>query len=67
MTILDDIEKYKRQEIAAARARISDSRIEEHASAAPPTRGFRAALVAARAAGRYGLIAEIKKRVRRKV
>ena len=61
MTILDDIEKYKRREIAAARARISDSRIEEHASAAPPTRGFRDALLAARAAGRYGLIAEIKK------
>jgi indole-3-glycerol phosphate synthase len=61
VTILDEIAKYKREEIATARARISESEIESHASAAPPTRGFRDALIAARAAGRYGLIAEIKK------
>ena len=61
MTILDKIAKYKHEEIAAARRRIPDSEIEDHAGAAPPTRGFREALIAARAAGRYGLIAEIKK------
>ena len=61
MTILDDIAKYKREEIAAARARIPEPEIENHAGLASPPRGFRAALLAARAAGRYGLIAEIKK------
>ena len=61
MTILDDIAKYKREEIAAARARISEPEIENQAGLAPPPRGFRASLLAARAAGRYGLIAEIKK------
>lgn len=61
MTILDKIAKYKHEEIAAARRRVPDSEIEDHAGAAPPTRGFRDALIAARAASRYGLIAEIKK------
>jgi indole-3-glycerol phosphate synthase len=61
VTILDDIAKYKREEIAAARARISEHDIENQAALASPPRGFRAALLAARAAGRYGLIAEIKK------
>lgn len=61
MTILEHIARYKREEIAAARARIPDAEVEKNASLAPPPRGFRAALVAARAEGRYGLIAEIKK------
>jgi indole-3-glycerol phosphate synthase len=61
VTILDDIAKYKREEIAVARARVPESEIEAQAGLAPPPRGFRAALLAARAAGRYGLIAEIKK------
>ena len=61
MTILDDIAKYKRAEIAAARGRIPQREIEAQAALQPSTRGFRAALLTARAAGRYGLIAEIKK------
>ena len=61
MTILDDIAKYKREEITAARARVSERELEVRAAAASSPRGFRKALLAARAAGRYGLIAEIKK------
>ncbi len=61
MTILDDIALYKRKEIAEARIRLPEDEVEERARAAPPPRGFRASLVAARDAGRYGLIAEIKK------
>ena len=61
MTILDDIAAYKRVEVADAKARLSTAEIETAARAAPAVRGFRAALDAARAQGRYGLIAEIKK------
>ncbi|HEY0107336.1 MAG TPA: indole-3-glycerol phosphate synthase TrpC [Rhizomicrobium sp.] len=61
MTILDDIAAYKRVEVAAAKARMPNHEIETAANAAPPVRGFRAALETARREGRYGLIAEIKK------
>lgn len=61
MTILDDIAKYKRVEIASARKRLSESDIEKRAASAEPVRGFRKALADTRAGGRYGLIAEIKK------
>jgi indole-3-glycerol phosphate synthase len=61
MTILDDIALYKREEIAAAKLRVSDKINDERAWAAEPPRGFRAALEKARAEDRYGLIAEIKK------
>ncbi|MEI9884997.1 MAG: indole-3-glycerol phosphate synthase TrpC [Rhizomicrobium sp.] len=61
MTILDDIATYKRAEVAAAKTQISIAEIETAARAAPLARGFRAALEAKRAAGAYGLIAEIKK------
>lgn len=61
MTILDDIAKYKRVEVAAAKARMPVGEIEAAARAAPAVRGFRAALEGKRAAGSYGLIAEIKK------
>ncbi len=61
MTILDDIAVYKRQEVEAAKARLSTAEIETAARAAPPVRGFRAALERARAERRYGLIAEVKK------
>ena len=61
MTVLDDIAVYKRQEIAEAKARIPLAEIETLARAAAKPRGFRAALMAKRARGEYGLIAEIKK------
>lgn len=51
----------KRDEIAAAKAARSLADIERAARAAAPPRGFVAALTAALAAGRYGLIAEIKR------
>jgi indole-3-glycerol phosphate synthase len=57
--ILKHIEQYKRAEIAAAkRAR---PQVEVDAKAAPPARGFLAAIERALAAGQYALIAEIKK------
>lgn len=61
MTILDKIVTYKREEIAAAKSRLPEREIDERAWAAEPPRGFREALLKARAENRYGLIAEIKK------
>ncbi|MEM9974186.1 MAG: indole-3-glycerol phosphate synthase TrpC [Pseudomonadota bacterium] len=59
-TILDRIKAYKLDEIAAAQAARPLAAVEEAARAAPPVRGFSAALTAAAQSG-YGLIAEIKK------
>lgn len=61
MTILDDIAKYKREEIAQAKARLPQLGLEDTAKAMDAPRGFRNALLKARKDGRYGLIAEIKK------
>jgi indole-3-glycerol phosphate synthase len=61
MTILDDIAKYKREEIAQAKARLPQLGLEETAKAMDAPRGFRDALLKAKKEGRYGLIAEIKK------
>ena len=61
MTILDNIAKYKRDEIASARRRVPQSVIEEQAREADAPRGFRKALLQAKEDRRYGLIAEIKK------
>ena len=55
--ILDD----KRQHIAACKAQRPLAEIEAAARLASPVRGFRRALQSARDAGRFGLIAEIKK------
>ncbi|HUE64415.1 MAG TPA: indole-3-glycerol phosphate synthase TrpC [Rhizomicrobium sp.] len=60
-TILDQIVAYKRDEIAAARAKLPQKEIEARARDAAPVRGFRDALEAKREAGEFGLIAEIKK------
>ncbi len=55
--IVDD----KRRHVAACKERRSQGECETLAKAAEPPRGFARALKAAIAAGRYGLIAEIKK------
>lgn len=55
--IVDD----KRRHVEACRARRSQADVERAAKAAGAPRGFAKALKAAIAAGRYGLIAEIKK------
>src|SRR4051794_37317242 len=59
--ILDKIEKYKREEIAAAKRARPLAEIEAAAKATSPPRGFLAALERKLAAGDYALIGEIKK------
>jgi indole-3-glycerol phosphate synthase len=59
--ILKTIEASKRAEIAAAKLAVPPQEMEARARAAPPPRGFAAALRATIAAGRPALIAEIKK------
>jgi indole-3-glycerol phosphate synthase len=59
--VLARIEAYKRQEIAAAKARVAPREIERQARAAYSPRGFAAALERRLASGRPALIAEIKK------
>jgi indole-3-glycerol phosphate synthase len=59
-TILDRIKAYKLEEVAADKARVPLSAVEEAARAADPVRPFGAALRVAQAEG-YGLIAEVKK------
>ncbi len=60
-TILDKIVAYKRAEVAAAKAAVPPAEIAAQAKDAAPVRPFRAALEEKKAAGEYGLIAEIKK------
>ena len=59
--ILRKIEAYKREEIAAAKARLPFAEVTARAKEARPPRGFLAALEKTRQAGRFALIAEIKK------
>jgi indole-3-glycerol phosphate synthase len=58
MNILDRIVAGKRDEIAAARARVPEQALREQLAAAPPVRDFFAALAAP---GPIKLIAEVKK------
>ncbi len=59
--ILANIEKYKREEIAAAKRARPLAELEKQAKAASPPRGFVAAIERRIAGGHYALIAEIKK------
>jgi indole-3-glycerol phosphate synthase len=59
--ILTTIGAYKREEIAAAKRSRPLSMVEAEAKAAPPPRGFLAAIERRVADGDYALIAEIKK------
>jgi indole-3-glycerol phosphate synthase len=59
--ILNRIEAYKREEIAAAKRARSYSEVEAAAKAAAAPRGFLNAIERRTAAGEYALVAEIKK------
>lgn len=59
--ILDRIGRYKREEIAAAKAEMPQASLERLVADAAPPRGFIRTIGDEHAAGRYALIAEIKK------
>jgi indole-3-glycerol phosphate synthase len=59
--ILQQIEAYKREEIAAAKAMRPWAEVVAQAHDQPPPRGFVDAIKAKRAQGQYALIAEVKK------
>ncbi len=61
MNVLDKIKAYKLDEVAARKAARPMAEVEAAAREADSPRGFARALADAVAAGRYGLIAEIKK------
>jgi indole-3-glycerol phosphate synthase len=60
-TILNSIAAYKREEVSAAKAKMSFASLDLHARAQPKPRGFERALRAKHDSGQWALIAEIKK------
>lgn len=50
-----------RERVADGKSRVDGKELKTRVAAAPPSRGFAAALIRARAEGRIGLIAEIKR------
>jgi indole-3-glycerol phosphate synthase len=61
MSILDNIVAYKKDEVAAAKAKVPPLELERRVRAAPPLRDFSAALSRKREARQPALIAEVKK------
>ncbi len=59
--VLEKICRYKLEEVAAAKARLSLDDVKRQALDAEPVRDFKAALQGAVDDGRFGLIAEVKK------
>ena len=59
--ILAEIEAYKREEIATAKGTRTFATVEAEAKSVAPPRGFIRAIERQLAAGRYALVAEIKK------
>jgi indole-3-glycerol phosphate synthase len=59
--VLDNILAYKREEVAAAKAAVSEASLRTKAEAQSKVRGFTDALRSRMARGEYALIAEIKK------
>ena len=59
--ILRKIEAYKRREIADAKVRVPRATLEREIHDQTPPRGFLKAIERAQEAGRFALIAEIKK------
>jgi indole-3-glycerol phosphate synthase len=60
-TILNSIAAYKREEVSAAKTKMSFASLDLHARAQPKPRGFERALRAKHDSGQWALIAEIKK------
>ena len=61
MSILEEIAAYKREDLAREKRERPEALVEARARKTSVPRGFRAALLAQRERGQFGLIAEIKK------
>jgi len=61
VSILEEIAAYKRDDVAREKRERPEALVEARARKTSSPRGFRAALLARRESGQFGLIAEIKK------